>query len=208
MNHRAAVSMGAGLLCLLGSMLLHAGAPAAADWDQGAAARYLDRRMDLWWTQAKTLRTSGGDSKCLSCHTAIPYVWARAALRKAQGGGQPTAHEQQIARARRPARAVRRRRSAVLRQQRGQDPRVAGRRGRDQRGRVDEPRSRSSVSEPGAETRAALARLWQVQRTDGAWDWLDFGLEPYEAPDAVFHGATLAALAAGTPTGRRASRDR
>ena len=39
----------------------------------------------------------------------------------------------------------------------------------------------------------ALARLWEVQRADGAWDWLDFGLEPYETSDAVFHGATVAA---------------
>ena len=36
-----------------------------------------------------------------------------------------------------------------------------------------------------------MARLWEVQRPDGAWDWLDFGLEPYEAPDAVvFHAGT------------------
>ena len=51
---------------------------------------------------------------------------------------------------------------------------------------------------------AAMARMWDVQRSDGAWDWLDFGLEPYEAPDAVFQGATMAAIAAGSPAGRQA----
>jgi squalene-hopene/tetraprenyl-beta-curcumene cyclase len=45
---------------------------------------------------------------------------------------------------------------------------------------------------------AAMARMWDTQRSDGAWDWLDFGLEPYEAPDAAFQGATMAALAAGS----------
>jgi hypothetical protein len=63
------------------------------------------------------------------------------------------------------------------------------------------------ASEPGDSTRMAMARLWEVQRADGAWDWLQFDLEPYEAPDAVFHGATLAALAAGTPAGQHASRN-
>ncbi len=58
-----------------------------------------------------------------------------------------------------------------------------------------------------AMTTKAFARLWQVQRADGAWDWLDFGLEPYETSDAVYHGATLAAMAAGSPTGRQASAD-
>jgi squalene-hopene/tetraprenyl-beta-curcumene cyclase len=59
--------------------------------------------------------------------------------------------------------------------------------------------------EPSPATTAAIARMWEVQRSDGAWDWLDFGLEPYEAPDAAFHGATMAALAAGSASGRRAS---
>jgi squalene-hopene/tetraprenyl-beta-curcumene cyclase len=60
---------------------------------------------------------------------------------------------------------------------------------------------------PSRETVAAMTRLWSVQRADGAWDWLNFGLEPYETPDAAFHGATLAALAAGSDPGRRASAD-
>jgi hypothetical protein len=64
-----------------------------------------------------------------------------------------------------------------------------------------------SSSAPSADTRAAMARLWQVQRADGAWDWLNFGLEPFEAPDAIYYGASLAAIAAGSEGGRRASVD-
>src|SRR5205814_3816703 len=52
--------------------------------------------------------------------------------------------------------------------------------------------------EPTEPTRRALRRLWETQRADGAWDWLDFGLEPFESADAAYYGATLAALAIGT----------
>jgi squalene-hopene/tetraprenyl-beta-curcumene cyclase len=51
--------------------------------------------------------------------------------------------------------------------------------------------------EPSGPTQRALAQLWETQRPDGAWDWLDFGLEPFESVDAAYYGATLAALAIG-----------
>ena len=35
----------------------------------------------------------------------------------------------------------------------------------------------------------------------GSWDWLDFGLEPWEAGDGRVFGATLAALAVGSTPG-------
>ncbi len=51
-------------------------------------------------------------------------------------------------------------------------------------------------------TKAALAHLWQVQTTSGSdkgsWDWLNFGLEPWETTSSRYFGATLAALAVGT----------
>jgi squalene-hopene/tetraprenyl-beta-curcumene cyclase len=50
------------------------------------------------------------------------------------------------------------------------------------------------LSEP---TKLALQHLWQTQRPDGAWDWLNFGLEPFETVDATYFGATLAAMAIG-----------
>ena len=65
-------------------------------WDRDAAARYLDGRMDAWWANAKTLKTDGGETRCLSCHTALPYVWARQALRHSQAATPPTPHEQRV----------------------------------------------------------------------------------------------------------------
>src|SRR5688572_15466340 len=65
----------------------------ADGWDPAAAARYLDARMDLWWTKAKVLRTGDGQTRCVSCHTAVPYALARPVLRAALGETSPTAHE-------------------------------------------------------------------------------------------------------------------
>jgi hypothetical protein len=43
--------------------------------------------------------------------------------------------------------------------------------------------------------------LWEKQRDDGAWDWLDSALEPNESGEARYYGAALAAIAAGTVPG-------
>ncbi|MEO8258879.1 MAG: hypothetical protein ABI868_16150 [Acidobacteriota bacterium] len=50
---------------------------------------------------------------------------------------------------------------------------------------------------PSDATRRAFARMWQTQRADGAWDWLDVGLEPFESIDSAYQGAAFAALAVG-----------
>ena len=42
-----------------------------------------------------------------------------------------------------------------------------------------------------------MTRLWETQRADGAWEWLDFGLEPFESIDSAYNGAAFAALAVG-----------
>ena len=172
--------------------------PGPASWDGSAAAQYLDSRMDAWWTNAKALKTGDGDARCLSCHTVVPYVLARPALRRLAGQAIPTAHEQRI------ADTAKLRVDFADRKQPFYD---------NSEDKKRESRGVESVlnafilashdadrrlPRPSAETQAALAQMWAAQRADGAWDWLNFGLEPYEAPDAVFQGATLAAIAAGT----------
>jgi squalene-hopene/tetraprenyl-beta-curcumene cyclase len=190
-----------GAACLAGAWPLRA--VEVTRWDGDAAARYLDGRMDVWWANAKTLRTDDGETRCLSCHTALPYIWARPALRRSQAVAQPTPHEQRVVE---------------------QVSRRIGYRGDDQpyydhtEAKKIESRGVEAVvnavaltgleddaisSERQPLVAAAMARMWNVQRSDGAWDWLDFGLEPYEAPDAVFQGAAMGALAAGSPAGRQ-----
>ena len=87
------------VLGTLGTLAARAAAPEAAadaEWDKAAAARYLDARMDAWWAKAKPLKTGAAETKCLSCHTALPYALARPALRIAMGQAAPTAHEERI----------------------------------------------------------------------------------------------------------------
>lgn len=178
---------------------LIAGAPPdAPHWDTAAAAQYLDARMDAWWANAKVLKTGDSEARCLSCHTAVPYALARPALRHLANESTPTAHEHRI------ADTARLRVDFADRKQPFYD-------NSDEKKR--ESRGVESVlnafvlatrdadrhfAQPSGETLAAFRQMWEAQRADGAWDWLNFGLEPYEAPDAVFHGAALAAIAAGT----------
>jgi squalene-hopene/tetraprenyl-beta-curcumene cyclase len=181
-----------------------AAAPPA--WDAGSAAKYLDARMDAWWTNAKVLKTGDTEARCISCHTVVPYVLARPALRRTLGQTTPTPHEARI------LDTVRSRVRSLNNQQpyydHTEDKKIESRGVEAVLNALvltsDDAEARAA--QPGTETRAAMARLWEVQRQDGAWDWLNFGLEPYETPDAVFYGAALAALAAGSAPGMAASK--
>jgi squalene-hopene/tetraprenyl-beta-curcumene cyclase len=175
-------------------------------WDREAAAQYLDERMDVWWQRAKPLKTGPGDVRCLSCHTALPYVLARPLLRRAMGVTAATVHETRILEtARQRARYSP---TDQLYYDHAEDKKLESR-GVEAviNAFVLTANDHEHESAPSPETTAAMARLWAVQREDGAWDWLNFGLEPFEAPDAIFHGATLAAFAAGSAPGQRASAD-
>lgn len=153
--------------------------------------------MDVWWAKAKTLPTGASEVKGISCHTA---------LRWAQGIATPTAHETRIL-------EIARQRSAYLPNDQPnydntEDKKLEARGVEAVINAVlltGDDDGRKVGASP--ETHAAMARLWAVQRADGAWDRLNFGLEPDEAPDAVFYGATLAAIAAGSAAGQEASVD-
>jgi hypothetical protein len=187
--------------------LVHTGGAAlapAAGWDPASAARYLDARMDLWWTQGKTLRTGNSQTVCVSCHTAVPYALARPALRAVLGERAPTAHETRM------IDHVRRRAVSIAADQPYYDHTEAKKiesRGVESVLNAVVLTHLATTTEPDNALRAAMSKLWDAQRADGAWDWLEFGLEPYETPDAVFYGASLAALAAGSPAGRLANTD-
>jgi len=163
-------------------------------WDKEAAATFLDDRMDLWFDKARKLRTGRGTTTCVSCHTVVPYALARPALRKAAGVSQPTPQETKLL-------------GETLRRvdtYGSHEPLVASQ-GEQSRGTEavlnllilsgeDARQNRPGPSEP---TRKALAELWKEQRADGAWNWLDTGLEPYESSDSPYYGAALAAIAVG-----------
>ncbi len=64
---------------------------------------------------------------------------------------------------------------------------------------------RLGLQAPSDSTRDALRNLWAKQQVDGpdagSWDWLDFGLRPWEASESRYYGAALAAIAVGSAPG-------
>ena len=170
--------------------------PPAPAWKPERAAAYLDQRMDTWFARGDKLRTGDGQTICVSCHTAIPYALARPGLRRTMHVSDPTPQETRLV-----DETIRRVETFGTHQLIFEDEtnRLASRgteavlyslllaNARATNGRKD-------LDEPIGK---ALAHLWETQRADGAWDWLDFFLEPFESADATYQGAAWAALAAG-----------
>jgi len=163
-------------------------------WDKEAAAKFLDDRMDMWFQKARKLQTGQGTTTCVSCHTVVPYALARPALRKAVGVSQPTPQEARLL-------------EETLRRvdTYGSHELLVNDKAEQSRGTEavlnllilsgeDARRNRLAPSGP---TRKALEELWEAQRADGAWNWVDTGLEPYESSDSIYYGAALAAMAVG-----------
>ncbi len=179
---------------------------AAPGWDREGAAKYLDERMDIWFAKAKKLRTGQAETACVSCHTTVGYVLARPALRRAMQVSTATPQELRL------LEETTRRVEGYGAQQllyETSDSKQAGSLGSEAvinaliLATADAAQNRR---EPSDATQRALAWLWETQRSDGAWDWLDFGLEPFESVDATCHGAALAALAIGIAPGFSTSR--
>ncbi len=177
------------------------GVPAPGGWDREGAARYLDERMDVWFDKAKKLRTGESETACVSCHTTVPYVLARPALRRAMHIRAETPQEIKLI-----EETTRRVESYGSHQ-----PLYDFNESKKTESRGTEAvlnalilasaDAAQSRREPSGSTRKALNRLWETQRPDGPWDWLDFGLEPFETVDGAYYGATLAALAIGIAPG-------
>ncbi len=184
--------------------------PSPDRWDAAAAARYLDARLDWWRSWPKSQRDH--DTRCISCHTALPFALARPTLRHELGESRPSPAEQ----------AMYADISKRVRMWREVDPFYL-----DQK--VGLPKSSESRAveavlnalflvtrdnENGGrlsdDARQAFANMWplQMQTSDlkGGFAWLTFKLEPWESETATYWGATLAAMAvAKAPDGYAAS---
>jgi len=175
-------------------------------WSPRAAAAYLDGRMDWWlqWTGAQR----DHDTACVSCHTAVPYALARPVLRAALGEKDAAAPERRML-----DNVVKRVRMwkdvepFYPDQTRGL-PKTSESRGTESVMNALILATRDASATPPAlsdETRQAFANMWALQfragDRAGAWAWLNFHYEPWEADDSPFFGAALAAVAAGTAPG-------
>lgn len=163
--------------------------PGFCDWNPQLAANYLDGRQKEWfaWPRANT-----AVGVCVSCHTGLPYMLARPALRTVLKEAGPSPYETGLLDAVKkriptfgttPAEPVL---TALLLAEQ------------------DAPSGRLSK-----ETEQAFDSLWPLQITSGpsqgAWAWNNTGRDPFSAPYGQYYGAALAALAIGVaPDGYQA----
>jgi squalene-hopene/tetraprenyl-beta-curcumene cyclase len=182
----------------------HPEAPVAKPWDQKAAAGYLDSREISWMAWPGAARDR--ETFCVSCHTSVSYALARPSLREALGENAPSANERKLLD--NVAKRVRLwKKVEPFYNGEGYDAAKAAE-SRGTESVVNALILASYDSQSGRlsdDTRAALDNMWELQEMNGenkgAWSWLQFDLEPWEANDSPYYGATLAALAVGKVPG-------
>jgi squalene-hopene/tetraprenyl-beta-curcumene cyclase len=189
---------------------------AAADggvpsWNPRAAATALDQRADWWMTWPNAARDHG--TFCVSCHTTTPYAVARPALRRALGEAAPSTTEGKLLdNVTKRVRMWKEVEPFYPDQTRG-IPKTSESRGTEAILNAltiaSRDRAAGTLSDDG---RRAFDNLWALQMKtgdlSGAWAWLNFHYEPWEAERSPYYGATLAAIAIGmAPNGYASSAD-
>jgi squalene-hopene/tetraprenyl-beta-curcumene cyclase len=143
----------------------------AADWNPRLAADYLDARQKEWFAWP---RANGGAKPCISCHTGLPYLLARPALRKALGEKEPTQYEIGLLESLRSR--------LEKREPNGESLGVE-----------------SVMAALFLRTPTAYDRMWSLQIKEGAsaggFKWFNTDLDPWEEPESPLFGASLAAIA-------------
>jgi squalene-hopene/tetraprenyl-beta-curcumene cyclase len=180
-------------------------ARAANSWDQKAAAAYLDQRASWWMAWPRAARDH--ETFCVSCHTAVPYVMSRPALRGALGEQGPSANERRLLdNVTKRVRLWKEVAPFYTDADRGAYKSVESR-GTEAVLNALILASNDASNSPknghlSEDTRAAFENMWAEQQTSGdkkgAWLWLKFKNEPWEADDSGYYGAALAAIAVGT----------
>jgi squalene-hopene/tetraprenyl-beta-curcumene cyclase len=179
-------------LTILAVPLCAAASDEAGSWSAKGAAAYLDGRADWWigWKQAQR----DHETFCISCHTALPYALGRPSLRVALAEKAPSKGEQQLL-----ANVTKRVRiwseAEPFYKDKDGDPKSSQSRGTEA---VLNALILSSYDPAmGADTKLAFQNMWGQQVKTGAFTWLNFHNEPWEADDSQYWGATLAAIAVG-----------
>jgi squalene-hopene/tetraprenyl-beta-curcumene cyclase len=177
----------------------HSAPEVSKSWDRKTAAAYLDYREGWWSEWTRSARDHG--TFCVSCHTALPYALSRPALRVALSEEGPSINERKLID--NVTKRVRLWKDvAPYYSGEGYDPKAAESRGTESV--LNALILASNDSQNGHlsdDTRDAFDNMWALQQKTGdrmgAWSWLQFDLEPWEAPASRYYGATLAAIAVG-----------
>src|SRR5213593_942910 len=172
----------------------------AGVWNSHSAAAYLDQRLS-WWTTWKNAERDHG-TFCISCHTALPYALGRPALRAVLREQGPSANERRLLenvtkRVRLWAEVF-----PFYSDEKNGAPKTAEARGTEAvLNALILTSYEAGNTKLSDDARLALDNMWALQlksgQEKGAWMWLNFHNEPWEADDSQFWGATLAALACG-----------
>jgi squalene-hopene/tetraprenyl-beta-curcumene cyclase len=205
------------IMCIASRSVAVAGEENAGKWDLTGAAKYLDGREREWF-QFGSAHRGDGESRttCVSCHSLLPYALARPALRELSGEKKSTEYESRI---------LAQVKSRVTNWDQLDTPEF------QLSYDFDEDKKKQSrgteavlyalilarndrvngLPQPEPITKSALANLWATQikegQNAGSWEWLNFGLEPWEASSGRFLGATLSAIAVGSAPGGNASQE-
>lgn len=180
-----------------------------ASWDPKAAGAYLDTRETWWADWPRAARDH--DTFCVSCHTAVPYALARPALRHALAEQGPSQSERRLLdNVTKRVRLWKEVAPFYSDADRGQYKSVESRGTESVLNALilatssasGAARNDAQSGQLSADTRAAFNNMWAEQQTTGdrkgAWLWLRFSNEPWEADDSGYFGAALAAVAIGT----------
>ncbi len=196
------------LLAVLTTACTRSKAPdVAATWNPKLAASYLDQRETWWMTWTGATRDHG--TFCVSCHTALPYALARPVLRKTFGDPKPSAQEQALVE--NVTKRVRLwKEDGPYYSDKGEEYKTSESRGTEAVLNAFILSNRDAETRQlSPETRAAFDNMWAEQQKagdlKGAWSWLQFDQEPWEARDSVYYGASLAAMAVADAPGNYAA---
>ncbi|MGC1619780.1 MAG: hypothetical protein WA765_14920 [Candidatus Acidiferrum sp.] len=183
-------------------------ARASNTWDRKAAAIYLDQREGWWMEWPRAARDHG--TFCVSCHTAVPYAMSRPLLRGALAEQGPSANERKLLdNVTKRVRLWKEVAPFYSDADRGVYKSVESRGTESVLNALILASNDAGSAATGAQsghlsgdTLTAFENMWAEQETTGedkgAWRWLKFKNEPWEADDSGYYGAALAAVAVGT----------
>ena len=191
-------------LCLAAGFLSACSHPEKAvnkTWDPKAAAIYLDQRETTWIGWPGAARDHG--TFCVSCHTVLPYALARSELRTALAERGPTENERKILEDVTTRVQLWNTTAPYYTDEGYGDGKPAQSRGTESvLNALILAVNDARTGKLSAITQTAFDNMWALQRIEGegkgAWPWLQFGMEPWEAKDSRYYGAALAAIGIGT----------
>ncbi len=166
-------------------------------WSPVSAASYLDYR-EAWWQTWPPAKLQQG-TVCISCHTVVPYAFARPELRRRLGETGLTPAEEKMlnsieTRVKDWPQMTPYYTDAVHAASSHSTEAVLN--------AVILAAYSTEKNQPDPITRRAFDNAWALQQATGenagAWQWQDFHEAPWESSESGYQGAAMMALAAGT----------